>query len=130
MKWTEGNDKEMDRIDWKVAKAMRKMKRKRERNMALRIVTKVTAVALVAGAAVMFSGAYNQPTKTVHDVYIVEEGDALWTLTEKYRSKDVRDPYIYEYMDEIKRLNPELTENHGKIQPGQILRFEYKVRYQ
>lgn len=118
----------MDRVDWKIAKAMRKMDRKREKNMVFRFAAKVAAVVLIAGAAAMLSGAYNQPTKTIHEVYIVEEGDALWTLTEKYRSKDVRDLYIYEYLDEVKRLNPELTENHGKLQPGQVLRFEYEVQ--
>ena len=76
----------------------------------------------------MFSGAHTAPTEVVHDVYIVEDGDNLWTLTEKFRRKDARDPYIYEYMDEIKRLNPELTENHSRIYPGQVLRFEYEVK--
>lgn len=118
----------MTELDWKVAKAMCRMRRRRENHKAIRFLTKTAAVILLAGAAVMFSGAYTAPTEVVHDVYIVEDGDNLWTLTEKFRRKDARDPYIYEYMDEIKRLNPELTENHSRIYPGQVLRFEYEVK--
>lgn len=118
----------MSDIDWKVAKAMCRMRRRRENHKAIRFLTKAAAVILLTGAAAMFSGANTTPTEVAHDVYIVEEGDNLWTLTEKFRERDTRDPYIYEYMDEIKKLNPELIENKGRLYPGQVLKFEYEVK--
>lgn len=118
----------MTELDWKIAKAMRRMQRRREKCIAIRLASKIMVVTLLMGAVVTFSGAVWTPTETVHDVYIVREGDAFWTLTEKYRGKDVRDPYILEYMDEIKKLNPEIEANHGRIHPGQEIRFEYEVR--
>lgn len=115
----------MTSLEWKLSKAKRRMQRRREKHTAMRIAYKLSAVVLLMGAAVMFSGAAQQSTETVRDVHVVQAGDTLWNLTEKYREKDARNLYIMEYMNEIKELNPEVAD--GKIYPGQEISFEYRV---
>ena len=63
--------------------------------------------------------------KTVYEIYTVQEGDTLNGICIEYRAKDVREPYILEYMDEIKKLNPEVF-GEKYLQPGDKLKISYK----
>ena len=48
-------------------------------------------------------------THTVSTMYVVQRGDTLIDICWDYQQLDYRKPYIYEFMDEIKKLNPNLT---------------------
>ena len=119
----------MTRLDWKISKALRRMQRRRERHTAKQITYKLAAVMLLTGAAVLLSGAAEEPTEKICVEHVVKKHDTLRGIAEKYRPLNTaNDVYIMEYLDEIKRLNPELSENHNQVFPGQTLRIEYEVK--
>ena len=62
--------------------------------------------------------------KVVTEVYVVKQGDTLMEICAEYRKRDFRNPYILEYMDEIRRLNPQIDTN---LQVGEELKIQYKV---
>ena len=62
--------------------------------------------------------------KVVTEVYVVKQGDTLMEICAEYRKRDFRNPYILEYMDEIRRLNPQIDTN---LQVGDQLKIQYKV---
>ena len=55
------------------------------------------------------------------DSYKVKSGDNFWTVTQIYRDKDARNLYIFDYQDEVRRLNPYLVDNNCQLQPGDII---------
>ena len=112
----------MTTLEWKVAKALRRMQRRKERNMAVRFATKAVMVGMLAGAAVLLAGAagYNDNSITVE--HTVKPGETLWTIAENHCG----DTYIMEYIDMLKKSNPELIKSKGQVQAGQILRLEYR----
>ena len=78
---------------------------------------KVAIVIFVAAFALGFlSGAiteYSLATKNkiVTEIYTVKQGDTLMDICVEYRKRDCRNPYILEYLDEIRRLNPHIDSN-------------------
>jgi len=64
--------------------------------------------------------------KIVSEVYKVKQGDTFMDICIEYRKRDCRDPYIFEYMDEIRELNPMLKETQNQLQPGDELHMVYK----
>lgn len=66
--------------------------------------------------------------KIVTEVYTVQKGDTLTDICLKYRKLDQRDPYIFEYMDEIRALNPKLVEEKNQLFPGDELKIQYKIK--
>ena len=63
--------------------------------------------------------------KVVTEVYVVKQGDTLMEICAEYRKRDFRNPYILEYMDEIRRLNPQIDTN---LQVGEELKIQYKEK--
>ena len=92
---------------------------------------KVAIVIFVAAFALGFlSGAiteYSLATKNkiVTEIYTVKQGDTLMDICVEYRKRDCRDPYILEYVDEIKKLNPNLN---NFLQVGEEIKIQYKEK--
>lgn len=108
----------MEKIEWKIAKATRRMQRRREKNAFMRIAAKVCAVAILTGAVVMFSGAAQQPaTGRITVEHTVQKGETLWSIAEAHCG----DVYILEYLHDIKKNNPSVAD--GRIYPGQIIKL-------
>lgn len=63
----------------------------------------------------------------VSEVYTVQKGDTLMDICLYYRKFDRRDPYILEYMDEIRELNPQLAQAKNQIYPGDELHIQYQI---
>lgn len=114
----------MTELDWKIAKAARRMRRRRENHKAIRFLTKAAAVILLAGAAAMVSGAAPspEPSGKITVEHTVKSGETLWSIAEKYCG----DTYIMQYMDTLKKNNPALIEHKGQIYPGQVIRLTYE----
>lgn len=79
-----------------------------------------------------FTGAITEFTltknyKVISEIYTVKQGDTFMDICLEYRKLDQRDPYIFEYMDEIRKLNPQLKENHNQLDIGDELKIQYKV---
>lgn len=61
--------------------------------------------------------------EAVYETYTVKRGDTFWTISEIYRLKDSRKPYILEYKYELERLN-------GDVKPGELRAGDkIKIRY-
>ena len=67
-------------------------------------------------------------TRTVSTMHVVKAGDTLIDICYEYRAKDCREPYIFEFMDEVKALNPYLEERQNQLQVGDKIMIEYKER--
>ena len=81
------------------------------------------SLGFVTGAITEFS--LSKDYRIVNEVYTVKQGDTFMDICLEYRKCDNRDPYIFEYMDEIKKLNPLV--NPGQLQIGDELKIHYKV---
>ena len=64
-------------------------------------------------------------THTVSTMYVVKDGDTLIDICYTYQQLDCRKPYILEYVDEIKALNPQLTKY---LQVGDEIFIQYLER--
>lgn len=66
---------------------------------------------------------------TVEETYTVQPNDTFFGIVERYNEKnEVGKPYIYEYMDTIRELNPWVDERHGQLQAGDKLRIKYQKK--
>ncbi len=83
----------------------------------------VAAVALFGLANVSNFG--NGEADLQVETYTVKSGDTFWAVTQVYRDKDARNLYIFEYQDEVRRLNPELAENHCQLNIGDVIKLQY-----
>lgn len=96
-------------------------------------ILKIAAIVFLGGFSLGFlSGAITEFTlaknyHTVTEVYTVKQGDTFMDICLEYRKQDVRDPYIFEYMDEIRKLNPAVAENKNQLSIGDELKIQYKV---
>lgn len=97
-------------------------------------ILKIAFVIFVAAFSLGFlSGAITEFTltksyKVVSEVYTVKQGDTFMDICLEYRKRDERDPYVFEYMDEIRALNPELIDKKNQIFVGDEIHIQYKVR--
>ena len=64
-------------------------------------------------------------THTVSTMYVVKDGDTLIDICYTYQQLDCRRPYILEYVDEIKALNPDLPKY---LQVGDKIKIRYLER--
>ena len=64
-------------------------------------------------------------THTVSTMYVVKDGDTLIDICYTYQQLDCRRPYILEYVDEIKALNPNLPKY---LQVGDKIKIRYLER--
>ena len=67
-------------------------------------------------------------THTVSTMYVVKDGDTLIDICYTYQQLDCRKPYIFEFMDEVKNLNPFLQERKNNLQVGDELKIQYLER--
>ena len=63
--------------------------------------------------------------EAVVEEYTVKPRDTMFTISEKYREKDCRDPYILEYKYELEKLNPSI--NPGLLRVGDKIKIVYYV---
>lgn len=95
---------------------------------------KVVVGCVIAGLAILCAGACNpwddrRNAVLVEEIYVVQPGDTLWSITETYLAKNTGTRrYILEYKSGIEELNPWLLERHGLIYPGDELRMTYWVK--
>ena len=82
----------------------------------------------LAGAVTEFSLSGNN--KVVSEVYTVKQGDTFMEICAQYRKRDCREPYIFEYMDEIKALNPKIVERKSQLSPGDKIKIQYREKNQ
>ena len=59
------------------------------------------------------------------ETYTVKSGDTFWAVTQVYRDKDARNLYIFDYQDEVRRLNPHIAENRCQLNPGDVITLQY-----
>ena len=92
-------------------------------------------------AAVIFLGAFSlgfltgvvtessltKNYRVVNETYTVKQGDTFMDICLEYRKRDARDPYIFEFMDEIIKINPSVAEKHNQLQIGDELNIRYKI---
>ena len=87
------------------------------------------ACLLLAGAAALFSGAYDGDQVLVEDTHIVRHGESLWSISEDYMKRNTGGRrYIMEFMEGIKELNPWLKANNYVIHPGDKIRVNYWIK--
>ena len=63
-------------------------------------------------------------THAVTTMYVVKDGDTLIDICWEYQKLDCRKPYILEFVDEIKNLNPNLSKY---LQVGDEIKIKYLV---
>ena len=93
--------------------------------IALVIFFGAFSLGFLTGAFTEFSLTKNY--KIISENYTVKQGDTFMDICLEYRKQDARDPYIFEYMDEIKKLNPLVQENNCQLSIGDELKIQYKV---
>ena len=67
-------------------------------------------------------------THTVSTMYVVKDGDTLIDICYTYQNLDCRKPYILEFMDEVKKLNPFLEKRKNNLQVGDKIFIQYLER--
>lgn len=95
---------------------------------------KLIAGCLLAGAAMLLSGAVNpwddgRDAVLVEETYVVRPGDTIWGIAEEYVAKNTGTRrYILEYKAGMEELNPWLIDRKGMIYPGDKLTLTYWVK--
>ena len=96
-------------------------------------ILKIAVIVFLGGFSLGFlSGAITEFTLSknysiVSETYTVKQGDTFMDICLEYRKNDARDPYIFEYMDEIRALNPELIDKKNQLSIGDEIKIQYKV---
>lgn len=91
----------------------------------LKKIFAITAIVFfgAATASINFS---DEPKYEVHvESYKVRTGETFWEIAEHYRNLDDRDLYIFDYQDELRRLNPQLVENKNQLMPNDVITVKY-----
>lgn len=71
-----------------------------------------------------FGNSYSDDDFTF-ETYTVKPGDTFWTISHYYRDKDSRNIYIFDYQDELRRLNPQLSTNSYQLSIGDKIQVRY-----
>ena len=111
------------------------MRNKMLKKLAITLINnkifQIVGVVFVAAFSLGFlSGAITEyslttKNKVVTEVYVVKQGDTFMEICAEYRKRDFRNPYILEYMDEIRKLNPQIDSN---LQIGEKIKIQYKEK--
>ena len=118
----------MTRIEWGTMKARKAMRQRKDRYIIRGIKKVAIGAALCAVAALSLGAADAHPYELVEEVYVVQSGDNLWSIGERFMGKNTYGHrYFPEFIEGIKQLNPELVEAHGQVEPGQRLRITYWI---
>ena len=96
---------------------------------------KIIVGCVLAGAALLLSGAVNpwddsdKKVVLVEETYIVRPGDTIWGIAEEYVAKNTATHrYILEYKEGMYENNPWLMERKGEIYPGDEIKVTYWVK--
>ena len=95
--------------------------------MSNKLKKALTICAILLFGAVSLSVSFNDDDKNfVHvETYQVKAGDTFWDVAHYYHKLDNRNLYIFEYMDELRDLNPQLKDNHCQLQPNDLIQIKY-----
>lgn len=90
----------------------------------------LTLVLLIGLLTVAVTSCGNAALGTmVTEVYIVQQGDTLWSISERFLPKNTHsDRYILEFMEGIKQENYQLFDNGRVLQPGDQVRVNYWIK--
>ena len=77
------------------------------------------------GLGIYTETSFKPKTHIVSEMYIVKEGDTLIDICYEYQQLDYRKLYILDFVDEIKKLNPELPKY---LQVGDKIKIQYLER--
>ena len=87
------------------------------------------ACLVLAAAAFFFCGMYDGDQVLVEDTYIVQPGDTIWGIGEKYLPLNTGGRrYLPEFVEGIKELNPWVKEQGYNIHPGDKIRVNYWIK--
>ena len=116
------------------------MRSNRERNVSWKIgggnvknkILQIIAIVFIGAFTLGFlSGAVTEysltKNKIVEKVYTVKKVDTLMDICIEYRKRDCRNPYILEYMDERRRINPQIDSN---LKVGDEIKIQYREKNQ
>ena len=94
-----------------------------------RAIKKAAACAAVAIIGLATMGFYDGDQELVETTYIVQNGDTLRGISERYLEKNTGGRrYILEFESGIKELNPWLAEDNATLHPGDNIRINYWVK--
>jgi lysM domain protein len=96
---------------------------------------KIIAGCILAGTALLLSGAVNpwddsdKKVVLVEETYVVRPGDTIWGIAEEFCAKNTGTRrYILEYKEGMYENNPWLVDRKGLIRPGDELQMTYWVK--
>ena len=92
--------------------------------MSNKLKKTLAVVAILLFGAINFGNSDEKGVLHV-ETYKVRNGDTFWNISQRYYDLDDRKLYIFEYMDELRELNPQLEENHYQLQPNDLIRMQY-----
>ena len=88
----------------------------------------VVAMVGLASSSLLFMGMYDGPQRLVEDTYLVQEGDTLQSIGEKFIEKNTGGRrHILEFTEGIRELNPDLYDINSEVHPGQTIFINYWV---
>ena len=95
-----------------------------------RSLNKWLIASLITAGAMLFSTGFAEGEAVlVEDEYIVQRGDCLREISEKYLEKNTYGPrYILEFEEGIHELNPWIRQQGGVIYPGNVVRINYWIK--
>lgn len=71
-------------------------------------------------------GTPSQKVEVYVETYRVKKDDTLWDISQHYHRLDERNLPIFDYLDEVKNLNPCLKDREYILQPDDVITFQYK----
>ena len=79
--------------------------------------------------ATIWTAYFQDEGKLVTEVYTVKRNDTIWSISEKFLSKNTAGrKYILQFKHEIIEANPQLKASRCRIHPGDKLIINYRVR--
>lgn len=96
----------------------------------LKKILVIFALFLIIGGAIgiYIEKTLEPKTRVISTIYVVQKGDTLIDICWTYQNLDYRHPYIFEFMDEIKDLNPFLEDRKDNLQVGDKILIQYLER--
>lgn len=103
---------------------MKLVQKKRREALAKSLVI----IGLILSALILTGCNEWQSQELVEETYVVQDGDTLWSISERYLQKNTASRrYILEFISDIEQDNPWLLRKHDQIEVGDKLHISYWV---